>query len=301
MVIWTMVACSSVNTGDAGVDRPMDAGPTPVDGGAIDAAGIDAGPLTDRTTGLTCVSDRDCDKTDAGINVCSEGAFSGGASNPTSVCIGKSCDVGDGTTIMGCDGDLGVCLSAGSGSICLPACTFDDSTAAPRGCVGKNVCNVYGFGRDDMMRTVGTGYCFGGCKVDADCPGTNKCQKEDGRCVTVPVVYVKSPGAACTVADSMSPAKCNCGYSNPEGRGYCITTCRFGEAGACGTGFSCDPGLPKTKVVAEDIVFTAVPTGLAGACLKNCATDADCVGLNAHCDENAGMAGQKTCIIGPRR
>lgn len=39
--------------------------------------------------------------------------------------------------------------------------------------------------------------------------------------------------------------------------------------------------------------------GLAGYCLKNCATDADCVGLNAYCSENAGT-GQKTCQIGKR-
>lgn len=306
MVSGTVVACSSSSdpTPATGTDAGKDAvatdsktdtkTPTPTDGSA------DTGPTAEKTTGLACMSDDDCDK-GLGINRCTEGAFGGDSLYPTSVCIGIECDPGDGSKIMGCDGDTGVCLTTASGGICLPVCEFDDSSTAPKGCIGKNACNVYGWGKDTMtMKTIGIGYCFGGCKADADCPTGNKCQTEDGLCVKTVTAYTKTPGTACTDADAKDPAKCNCLYTTAEKAGYCANVCRFGET-TCGAGFSCDSGLPKTKLQDDDTVFTAVPTGMAGYCLKNCTTDADCAGLNAHCDENAGMAGQKTCNVGPRR
>jgi hypothetical protein len=68
----------------------------------------------------------------------------------------------------------------------------------------------------------------------------------------------------------------------------------------CSSGFTCDPGLPKTKLRPADPAFVSIPKGIAGHCLKNCATDDECVGLNAFCSENAGT-GQKTCQVGKRR
>ena len=191
-----------------------------------------------------------------------------------------------------------MCLSTSSGGICLPVCEFGDSAAAPTGCIGKNKCNVYGWGKDDAGKLVAVGYCFGGCMADADCPTGNKCQKEDGLCVKAPATYTKTPGTACTDADAKAPAKCNCLYTTADKAGYCANTCYFGES-TCGTGFTCDTGLPKNKLFADDTVFTAAPKGLAGYCLKNCASDADCTGLNAYCGETAGT-GQKTCQIGKR-
>lgn len=310
MVGGSVAACSSSDSSggtpatDTGV-KPADGGgdtkktdstPTPVDGS-------DAEAPTDKTTGLPCPGgDDDCDKTGAGINICTEGAFGGDSLYPTSVCIGRECDPGDGTSIQGCDGDTGVCLSTSSGGICLPVCEFKDSAAAPTGCAGKNSCNVYGWGKDTMtMATIGIGYCFGGCKADTDCPAGNKCQKETQLCVKTLDVYTKALGDACVDTDATgTPAKCNCIYTTADKKGYCSQTCKVGDAGACPTGFTCDTGLPKTKLRDDDTVFTAAPAGMAGSCLKNCTADADCAGLNAHCDENAGT-GQKTCQVGKRR
>jgi hypothetical protein len=115
------------------------------------------------------------------------------------------------------------------------------------------------------MSTIGIGYCFGGCKVDTDCPTGNKCQKEDGLCVKTPVVYTKTVGTACTDLDAKDPQKCNCVYTTAEKMGYCTQVCRFGESGTCGAGFSCDVGLPKTKLMDDDTVFTAVPACRATA------------------------------------
>jgi hypothetical protein len=308
MVSGTVVACSSSSdtppggtpdTGvkpDAVVDSGKDTKPTVVPDG--DTGG---GGCVDKTTGLTCMSDDDCDKMACGVNICTEGAFGGDSLYPSNTCIGRECDPGAGTTIEGCDGDTGVCLPITGGGICLPVCEFKDSAAPPTGCIGKNACNVYGWGKAMDMSTIGIGYCFGGCKIDTDCPTGNKCQKEDGLCKKTLDVYTKTVGQACTDVDAKDPAKCNCQYTTAEKMGYCTQVCRFGESGVCGTGFSCDVGLPKTKLMDDDTVFTAVPAGMQGNCLKNCTTDADCAGLNAHCDENAGMAGQKTCNVGPRR
>ena len=263
----------------------------------------DVGPgPCEKTTGTKCTTSDDCDKSGAGINVCTAGAFGGNSLYPTDVCIGTECDPGDGTKITGCDCDTGVCLSTMSGGICLPVCEFDNSTAAPKGCEGKNVCNVYGWGKDmTTMAITAVGYCFGGCKADTDCSGGQKCQKENGLCNKAVLTYTKTPGTACTDADDKAPAKCNCLYTTKEKMGYCANFCKVGDAGACGTGFTCDSGLPKNKLRDDDVVFTAVPVGIAGNCLKNCTSDTDCAGLNAYCDENAGMAGQKTCQVGKRR
>jgi hypothetical protein len=200
---------------------------------------------------------------------------------------------------MGCGADKGVCLQAGTTGLCLPKCDFDDSTTAPTGCLGKDYCNPYGFGTDaTTSKPIGVGYCFGGCKVDADCAIGQRCQTEDGLCVTTKVTYTKTLGTACTDADSTAPAKCNCLYATSSKKGYCSQTCRMGMSGDCPTGYACDALLPKTKVLTSDVVFTKAATGLAGYCLKTCTTDADCT--NGYCDENAGV-GAKTCQVGARR
>jgi hypothetical protein len=295
---------SPIDTGTSPIDTgtsPIDTGTSPIDTGTP----IDSG--TTGTTGTACSSDATCDPLGTGDFICSKGAFGattgGNDLYPTNVCIGISCDPGDGTSIMGCDSDAGVCLASGTSGICLGACSFDDSTTAPTGCVGKDACNVYGWGADSTGKTIGVGYCFGGCKADADCGSGQACQKEEGLCVAsaTKVTYTKSVGTACTDADSTStPAKCNCLYATASKKGYCSQFCTMGSSGDCPTGYSCDAQLPKTKVLSTDTVFTAAPTGMAGYCLKNCTTDADCTAINGYCDQTAGVA-SKTCQIGVRR
>lgn len=276
---------------------PKDSGAISFDTGKVDTGpGFDGSVGVDKTVGKACTGDGDCDVTGDGINICTAGAFGGDSLYATSVCIGRECDPGFGDTVMGCDADLGVCLKVTGGGICLPVCSFDDTGAAPAGCIGKNRCNAYAW--DSTSGVVGIGYCFGGCKADTDCPTGNVCQVESALCVKTKVVYTKVPGAACTDLDAKSPAKCNCLYTTAEKMGYCANTCVVGET-TCGTGFTCDPSLPRVALLSTDTVFTKAPKGLAGYCLKNCTADTDCAGLNAYCAEMAGTA-QKTCQVGKR-
>lgn len=272
---------------------------------AASDAGRDTAPpvCENKTTGSRCANDTACNPCGDGANVCTAGAFSGDSFFPTNVCIARQCDPGMDSLITECDGRTGVCLAvSGGGGICLPSCQFSDDGAAPKGCEGSNGCNVYGWGLDTTSKTIiGVGYCFGGCRTDADCAEANgnKCQTESGLCVRAPVVYTKTIGSACTDTD-LSRDVCNCIYTNADRAGYCTKVCRYGEASECPTGFTCDPGLPMTALFPDDVVFTKAPSGMLGSCLKNCTTDADCAGLNAYCAENAGMNGQKTCQIGKR-
>jgi hypothetical protein len=302
MVSSTVVACSSSSdnntaTPDTGV---VDSGAdtkkpdvAPVDTGKAEAA-----PTENGTTGKQCTDDATCDPLELGTSFCSPTGFTSGSLYPTPVCFSVQCTPGT-TNIASCDADTGICLSTSSGGICLPACTFDDTGAAPKGCEGKNKCNPYGWGKDSSTGAIsGVGYCFGGCSVDGDCPTGNVCQVEEGLCVKAKTAYTKNPGDACTDADSKAPAKCNCLYTQTDKAGYCATSCYYGVT-TCGTGFTCDADLPNKPLNTGDTVFTKTPTGMAGYCLKNCTADADCAGLNAYCDNSAGNT-QKTCHIGKR-
>ena len=302
------IACSSSGGGgvaptDAGTadtkptDAKTDSKPVVQDGG--DTA---IPPTCDKTTGKACATDDECDVTSEGKGICSKAAFGGNSLYPTNNCIQNTCDIPDPTKVTYCDCDTGVCLSTGSGGICLPACQWKDDGAAPVGCEGKNACNPYAWGTDDAKAIIGIGYCFGGCKADADCSDGQKCQTENGLCQkALDPAYTKTPGTACTDADNKDPAKCNCLYATDAAgakSGYCSTFCTMGGT-ACAAGFTCDAGLPKTKIADDDIVFTKAPTGMAGYCLKDCTADTDCATLNGYCEEMAGT-GKKTCQVGLR-
>lgn len=294
------LACSA--PGPMSGAGPIDAGPAVDD--ASPPAETEPPPTTPRiiengTTGSRCASDDDCNRGGVVPNVCSKGGFSGNALYPTPICISTECDPGEDIEgFLTCDDGTGICLSAGLGGVCLPDCSFGDSTDAPVGCVGKNKCNLLAWGRDSDGRATGLGYCFGGCTTDADCPVGNDCQVEEGLCVKSVIAYTKTPGTPCTEADARAPATCNCVYSRSRRAGYCVDVCYFGET-TCDPGFTCDVGLPASPIRDNDVVFAVVPRGLAGYCLKDCATDADCEGLSAYCEQTAGT-GRKTCQLGRR-
>lgn len=272
---------------DVGADTPKDTGtPPPID--ALDDTGV---PGNVYGAPPPCGS-YGCSPPE----VCSDdGAFSGDCWNPIGVCVSFGCDPGDGTKIVGCNGDTGLCVRRGSLSVCLPACEFADAVTAPNGCSGKNRCLPAGWGKETFtMKVIGVGYCLGGCRADTDCPPGNSCQVETALCVKTKVSYTKSLGEACTDLDGKN---CNCVYSRTDKKGYCTTTCAVGDT--CPTGFTCDPELPKTPIRAEDVVFTNTPVGLGGNCLKDCTSDADCAGLGAYCEEMAGT-GRRTCHVGAR-
>jgi hypothetical protein len=144
---------------------------------------------------------------------------------------------------------------------------------------------VFSFKREGSGGS-GLGSCGGGCVADADCTAGQKCQTEDGICVQTLVVYSKAFGASCT-----SSSECRC--ERGSGTGYCTKACITGGA-ACPSGYTCDPRLPKTD--STGTLFTSVPTGLAGDCLKNCANDGDCTAFGGHCETNTAT-GVKVCRI----
>ena len=247
----------------------------------------DTGPASENTVGTVCKDDATCDPLGTGDNKCASDTFSFGSLYPTPVCIGLNCDPGSGTTVMPCDNGLGICLSTGGGGggICLPVCKFDDTGAAPTGCIGKDACNVFTFGSDPATgKPNAAGYCFGGCTADADC-SLGKCQKESGLCVKTVVSYSKTVGTPCSRPDAQR--NCECLFSGTTDKGYCSQFCHAGDgtgAATCPTGFTCSASLPTTDPSGAPL-FTTTPKGAAGYCLKSCATDADCTALNAKCTD----------------
>ncbi len=253
-----------------------------------------AGTSYDDTVGQPCSSDTTCDVTGLGDTRCAMGAFGGDSLYPNPVCIGVSCDPGDGTSVMSCDGINGVCLATSSGGICLPACDFDGTSGyKPYGCTGKDACNAYGWGNDSTTgKLIGVGYCYGGCFSDADCPSGERCQREEGVCKKTLDTYTKPIGTACNKGDT----DCFCLYATSTSNGYCSAFCKMDESGWCPSGYTCDAMLPKTDTSGATL-FTKAPATMAGYCLKNCTTDADCTALNGFCKEMAGT-GRKTCQVG---
>jgi hypothetical protein len=263
----------------------------------------DAGPPTDKTVGLECKTNDDCDVTKTKKSAC--GNASENTIDPTPVCVG-TCTLGDGKSIVACDSGLGVCVgdvARGPTGQCIQFCEWDGDKLKS-GCTGKNVCNVYGWGRDPKTKApIGVGYCQGGCTADADCTKGNRCQKELGACVAGLIAFTKSIGDACDRAkDGTSLAKktggCPCVAERASGLGYCSTVCKTADPkAACPTGYTCDPGLPARDK--EGPLFSAVAAGLFGSCFKNCAADGDCAGLNSYCDDTSAT-GQKICTPGKK-
>ncbi len=322
--LWT-VACGARTTGladidfagddaaalDGGVDghlpsidapgidtRPgIDARPDVV---AVDVLGVDvtpppdSGPPGDHTTGKACKDDSTCDVTGAGDAHCSVDLFSFGSISPTPTCINLNCDPGSGVGVVRCDGDLGICLPVDGGSsipgLCIGSCRIDATSGSPAaGCVGKDVCNYYALDKDPSGRSVGVGYCLGGCTRDADCASTGEtCQIETGECVRSHVDFKKKLGELCTASDF--GVACSCYYGT--GPGYCSQFCTV-DGAACPSGYSCDGLLPSTDG-SGSATFKTFPKGVAGYCLKECTSDGDCAALGGTCTASGGLA-KKTC------
>lgn len=237
--------------------------------------------VPDETIGTACTNDDACDRSGNGTSFCSLDAFGEGPVDPTPACIGTYCDTGTSAAPQSCDGERGLCLASGSSTLCIGKCTFDlASDAPPSGCIGKDACHAYGVDASGK----GVGFCLGGCSADIDCPVGSRCQLETSLCLKTVTAFSKSVGDACTSADVMPPEKCNCLYDAKTLAGYCTKSCLAGFD-ACPTGFVCDPRLPPKS--------TAVPTGIAGECLRVCSTDADCA-AGTRCRGSAAMVVQ-TC------
>jgi hypothetical protein len=320
------VACSSSDPGP--VAPAKDTG-VPTDGSKTDSGtGVDVLPgddadtatPTDKTTGLACMTDDDCDKTLAGIAHCSNTiGYVVGPLNPTAICLqidsSDVCEPTDDMTIRFCDGNLGLCTKGGTNpATCEGMCILGADGTWEQKCAGNNGCNTQAFGTDSMTMKISLiGTCQGGCKADADCPSGSKCDPVQKFCAKTCTAdsgcafmgapatwkcdtargactfkYPKNLGDTCSSADD-----CFCFKNSKEPSGYCINLCRAGD-GSCGTGFTCDALLP-TKGTDGSTLFTLTsqPSELVGYCLKNCTADTDCP-ANQMCDQSAGLT-QKTC------
>jgi hypothetical protein len=243
----------------------------------------------EKTVGKGCTTNDDCAPMRSGTNFCSnDGSFAYGTLYPTPVCLGRSCDRVPGAAITRCDDGHGICVENTTlASVCLPACTFDGSGAPPRGCVGLDACIALG-----VEGGVGVGYCLGGCTRDEDCTLGDICQRDLGFCLRSPFARTMDFGVACTAGTNPPEVECNCLFPAPvSGLGYCTQFCRVGDARtACPTGHRCSAQVPAT--------LGAEPAGMGGNCLRECATDSDCLAINAYCDHP--LAGGAVCGPGER-
>jgi hypothetical protein len=235
---------------------------------------------TPGTVGDACTTNAMCDTTGEGINYCSLGAFSGSSVYPSPVCL-ATCDDPAPELLKPCDSGRGICLSTGAAGVCVPPCSFGNDGAAPKGCLGRNMCWPLARASAAEWR----GYCAGGCADDADCPTGNLCDPDRLNCVKSVPTAKKPLGAACDNTDA-STAACVCPLGRTSGLGYCTRVCRVGET-SCPTGYVCDPGLPDGDPA-------LVPAAVGAYCRKVCATDSECV--NSQCRQHAGMS-TKTCSV----
>jgi hypothetical protein len=231
-------------------------------------------PRYDGTTGKVCTTDADCHIAGGpNVAVCSNGAFMGQDYYPTAVCILPTCSPVSDKTVHYCDGpdgplSPGICVPQGTGStvgICLPKCTYDDKGDPPVGCVsgltgGNDLCFSYTAGS-----TGGVGYCWGGCKVDADCQDGQKCQADEGLCMKGVSPPTKAFGAACTLSDT-NAGVCNCLYGKSD-TGYCSTVCAVGDPTGCPAGATCDP------IEFRSFGYSVSNTGMGGYCAVQCTAD----------------------------
>ncbi len=293
-------AASPPNKQDSAVDTGAK-----TDTGFTDRLPTDGGGC-DKTTGKKCTTDEDCNVSGAGISKGTrEGVYAAGSYDPTPVCIGvgdgagtPGCTPTDTSRVEMCDCGTGICYSTSRGGICFPYCKFDDTGSAPVGCEGRNLCNVYAWGRETDGKLLGAGICFGGCHQDSDCVvATEKCQVETSLCVKALATFIKAVGEPCSEDDAK---KCYCAYyPKAPTKGVCTSICRVGDPSwGCPTGFSCTAELPKTDDKG-DVLWTTQPKGVAGSCMKNCTSDTDCTATFGACVESAGMGGQKTCRLKP--
>jgi hypothetical protein len=265
--------------------------PDNVDGGSTDGGTgtrmdaakpiPEAGP-TGSDVGKECTSSAQCTLGD--MPGCSSiiGSTSPGA------CVDSCTPTPNSTTVEGCANDKGVCVPTQGGGICLQACQFDETGLTVK-CGGKESCSPYAFGKDSMMKPIGIGICFGGCKADTDCTTGTFCDTASGRCEAKKTTYTKNVGEACD--RTAAPAQCACrAQQSAPTMGVCGQTCATGAAGACGAGFYCAAVPAKDRMGMP--LFTVEPVGLEGNCQKECAGDTEC--LNGQkCVESPG--GKKTC------
>jgi hypothetical protein len=238
------------------------------------------------STGKPCARDSECDLVGDGVNACSVVELVD-TIYPDPVCVGRWCyPVGS-----PCDCN-GLCLRTPSTNVCIPHCRFDASGAAPTGCSGRAACVPHAWATSGAT-VEGEGYCFGGCRIDADCLRADRCWKSNFSCIYAPPGADLPPGTPCTELDGGRSPRCNCLFTDAaRSNGYCSVACISGTSeAACPPGFTCDAMLPRS-------LFPAVPLGMQAVCAKVCGSDAECAAYpGSSCVEHAGTGGLKTCEV----
>lgn len=283
-------------TTDAGSDAPMvihrtEAGAVADSGGgsAADGSGVADATITayDGTVGQACQSNADCQPVGGvGVNTCSSATFAN-ALYPTAICVLRTCNAGTDGNLHFCDGpdnanSPGVCLNTANGGICLPKCVAGADGSAPVGCQGKDTCSLLATAVNASNQAVAIGFCFGGCTADGDCPAGNKCQKDQGLCLTTVTPPTKPIGTVCTSADNGStttPAACNCiiNQAAMATQGFCSQSCIVGSAAAaCPAGYLCDSQEPTqvTNPTTGAVIagFATQNVGISGLCFPTAAS-----------------------------
>jgi hypothetical protein len=306
-------------TSDTGSDAPLvihrnDAGNAADSAGMAlaDAADSAEGAASgfDGTVGKGCQSNADCQPIGGvGVNTCSSSTFAN-ALYPAAVCVLRTCNPGTDGNLHFCDGpdnpaSPGVCLNSANGGICLPKCLAAADGSAPTGCQGKDTCALAATAVISSQ-LVAIGFCLGGCTADTDCPAGNKCQKDQGICLTTVTPPTKALGAPCTTADNGStttPAACNCliNQAAMATQGFCTQTCIVGSAAAaCPAGYLCDSQEPlqvtDPNTGATLTGFATQNAGISGLCLPtatSCTADA---GAGASSGDAGACPANSRCV-----
>ena len=272
-----------------GLDGGVDAGVAPDAGDSSTASDAASDASGAHTTGNACASDAVC--TGAGEK-CSNDSFGADTILPSPVCVSTGCTAG----AIDCNAGTGACAPTRTSGVevCSAKCAFDaTSGAAPTGCTGTDLCRYVGYAKNAQNVVSGVGACLGGCTADGDCTGGNACQLETGECVKSKRTMSKLLGETCTVGTT----ECFCATPNKGTSSVCTQLCIVGGI-PCATGYACDAELPASNPVSGDVLFTKGPRGIAGLCMKTCASDADCAAVNAYCDPSGGVG--NVCHAGAR-
>lgn len=225
----------------------------------------------------------------------------GGFSFPGGACSKIGCDI----TGRECEGDDAVCtrLRSWTPGLITPTACFQSCELAAEPAADQTGSHGHGKGCREGYRChwtgglhAGEGVCVGGnynavtknnlgaaCMVDSDCYSPYGV----GRCLSLRVGNLDSPGGTCTLMDCAAPGMPDdlCG---PEGEcvglsgdvTFCVKQCK--EADQCADGFGCtdDDGDPTTSKV----------------CYPVCQVDEDCRKGSEVCD--APPATMDTPMVG---
>jgi hypothetical protein len=238
------------------------------------------------------------------------------------ICLSTCDDVG--TPDWGtCEGGQGLCVPTGSGSVCLPKCGDSTNTA----CAAGSSCAFAGY-RAAAATQHRTGFCIPDCNIAGsadECKGAGRtCDRIERRCTApcnpacggaTPVcdegtcrpTPTKVTYDSCTVGANNGCESDRC-FSDGINPGYCGKFCNnVDEATTCGANNVCwyDNNRELANLTTSGGTigypmdqFTKAGSNVGvrtmGACLKTCATSADCPAA-FYCGDYNGV---RACIPG---